>query len=59
VKAKDNLQSKSLRYFVRANENLHGIRFSMAPYREQSWTTNYPLYATEALMPWIEKQYWF
>ena len=54
VKAEENLQSKSLRSFVEANEGLHGLRFSMAPFREQSWMTNYPLYAIEAIMPWTE-----
>ncbi len=49
VNAEDNLQSKSLRLFVEANEGLHGIRLSMSPFREQSWMTNYPLYAAEAL----------
>ena len=56
VKAEENLQSKSLRHFVEANEGLHGTRYSMAPYREQSWMTNYPLYALEATMPWTEKR---
>ncbi len=55
VKAEENLQSKSLRHFVEANEGMHGIRYSMAPYREQSWMTNCPLYAVEAMMPWIEE----
>lgn len=50
VKAENNLQAKSLRLFVEANPNLHGIRFSMSPYREQSWMTNYPLYSVEAVM---------
>ena len=50
VKAEDNLQSKSLRMFIEANQGLHGVRFSMAPYREQSWMTNYPLYAIEAVL---------
>ena len=45
VKAAENLQAKSLRLFVERNPQLHGIRFSMARYREQSWVTNYPLYA--------------
>ena len=45
VKAEENLQAKSLRLFVEKNPSLHGIRFSMAAYREQSWLTNYPLYA--------------
>ena len=50
VKAENNLQAKSLRLFVETNPNLHGIRFSMSPYREQSWMTNYPLYSVEAVM---------
>ncbi len=45
VKAEENVQAKSLRAFVERNPALHGIRFSMASYREQDWTTNYPLYA--------------
>lgn len=45
VKAEENLQSKSLSTFVKNNEGLHGIRFSMSPYREQEWMTNIPLYA--------------
>lgn len=49
VKAEDNLQSKSLRLFVEADNGLHGLRFSMAPYRQQDWMTNYPLYAVEAV----------
>ncbi len=51
VKAEDNLQSKSLRLFVEADNGLHGLRFSMAPYRQQDWMTNYPLYAVEAVEP--------
>ena len=53
VKAENNLQAKSLRLFVKANPDLHGIRFSMSPYREQSWVTNYPLYSVEAVMQQI------
>ena len=45
VKAEENLRSKSLRRFVDDNAGLHGIRFSMADYREQDWVTNVPLYA--------------
>jgi len=45
IKAEENLQAKSLRLFVERNPQLHGIRFSMARYREQDWLTNYPLYA--------------
>ena len=43
VKAEENLQSKSLKTFVERNPGLHGVRFSMSPYREQDWLTNYPL----------------
>lgn len=45
VKAEENLQAKSLRFFVERNKGLHGIRLSMSPYREQDWMTNIPLYA--------------
>jgi predicted AAA+ superfamily ATPase len=45
VKAEENLQSKSLSTFVKNNEGLHGIRFSMSPYREQDWITNIPLHS--------------
>ena len=45
VKAAENLQSKSLRTFVKAHEGLKGIRFSLAPYRRQDWMRNVPLYA--------------
>jgi len=45
VKAEENLKSKSLKAFVDSNPSLHGVRFSMSPYREQEWMTNVPLYA--------------
>ena len=44
VKAEENLQSKSLRFFVEKNAGLHGVRFSMSDYRKQEWMINYPLY---------------
>ena len=50
VKAEENLQAKSLRYFVEKNQQLHGVRFSMSPYREQSWLTNYPLYSVAGVL---------
>ncbi|MBR4815067.1 MAG: ATPase, partial [Paludibacteraceae bacterium] len=53
VKAEENLQAKSLRIFVEKNPALHGIRLSMSPYREQSWMTNYPLYAVSSITPTI------
>ena len=45
VKAEENLQSKSLRFFVEKNAGLHGARFSMSDYRKQEWMINYPLYS--------------
>ncbi len=45
AKAEENLRSKSLSTFVKEHTKLHGIRFSMSDYREQSWMTNVPLYA--------------
>ena len=45
AKAEENLRSKSLSTFVERHSGLHGIRFSMSDYREQSWMTNVPLYA--------------
>ena len=44
VKSEENLKSKSLSTFLQQNENMHGIRFSMSPYREQERMTNVPLY---------------
>jgi hypothetical protein len=49
VKAEENLRARSLRSFVERNPSLHGIRFSMSPYREQEWMTNVPLYSVEWL----------
>jgi predicted AAA+ superfamily ATPase len=50
VKAEENLQSKSLRWFVDHHTGMRGVRFSMSGYREQDWMTNYPLYSVEAIM---------
>ncbi len=47
VKAEENLKAKSLRQYVMNNPGLHGLRFSMSPYREQEWMTNVPLYAVK------------
>jgi uncharacterized protein len=49
VKAEENLKSKSLKVFVEKYENTNAIRLSMSPYRHESWLTNVPLYAVEAL----------
>ena len=45
VKAEEHLRSKSLSSFLEKNPELHGLRFSMADYREQERFTNIPLYA--------------
>lgn len=50
VKAKENLQAKSLRVFVERNPGLKGVRLSMSPYRDQDWLTNYPLYSILAIL---------
>ncbi len=50
VKAKENLQAKSLRVFVEKNPGLKGVRLSMSPYREQDWLVNYPLYSVQAVL---------
>ena len=53
VKAEVNVKSKSLSQFVNnqfSDHHLHGIRFSMLPYKDQDWMTNIPLYAVEAYM---------
>lgn len=50
VKAAENLRAKSLRLFVSSCEGLHGVRFSLSPYREQEWMTNYPLYTAETAL---------
>ncbi|MBR1798785.1 MAG: ATP-binding protein [Bacteroidales bacterium] len=44
VKAEENLKSKSLSTFLQQHDEMHGIRFSMSPYREQERMTNVPLY---------------
>ena len=43
VKAGINLKSKSLSTVLKQDENLKGIRFSMAPYKEQDNIINVPL----------------
>lgn len=45
VKSEENLKSKSLSAFLQQHNDMHGIRFSMSPYKEQDRMTNVPLYA--------------
>lgn len=47
VKAEVNLKAKSLSTVLSQNENLTGIRFSMANYKEQERMVNVPLAFTE------------
>ena len=51
VKAEENLKSKSLSVFLQQHENMHGVRFSMSPYREQERMTNVPLYGAGVYFP--------
>ena len=46
VKSEENLKSKSMSTFLQQHDDIHGIRFSMSPYREQERMINVPLYAT-------------
>lgn len=50
VKAEENLQSKSLRAFIKRYPALRGVRFSLSDFREQEWMTNYPLYSLSYVM---------
>lgn len=45
VKAAENLQAKSLRFFVQKYHPDIAVRTSMSDYREEEWLTNLPLYA--------------
>ena len=50
VKAEENLQSKSLKTFIKAHQGLCGIRFSMADYKEQECTVNVPIYGLRSYL---------
>ena len=49
VKAEENLQAKSLKYFVANNGLPFGVRTSMSDYRKQNKLVNLPLYAISQL----------
>ena len=49
VKAQENLNAKSLKSFVSANQLPYGVRTSMSDYRRQEKLINLPLYAITAL----------
>lgn len=53
IKAAENLQAKSLRAFVEKNKPETAIRTSMSDFREESWLTNFPLYAINRLPDYL------
>lgn len=53
VKAEENVRAKSMAAYISSHPEaqLHGLRFSMKGYEQQSWMTNVPLYAISRLFP--------
>ncbi|HCS20477.1 MAG TPA: ATPase [Bacteroidetes bacterium] len=49
VKAEENLQAKSLKVYCQKYTPSTAIRTSMSDYREESWMSNWPLYAIHLL----------
>lgn len=49
VKAEENLRAKSLAAFCKTYGLKNAVRLSLSNYREESWMTNIPLYATYCL----------
>ncbi len=45
VKAEENLRSKSLATFMKANPQMRALRLSMSGFRRQDWLINIPLFA--------------
>lgn len=45
VKAEENLRAKSLRAFSQKYKDVRSLRFSLAPYRDEGWMKNIPLWA--------------
>ena len=45
VKAKENLQSKSLKVLAEKYKTKYNVRTSMADYKKNDWITNIPLYS--------------
>ena len=52
VKAEDNVRAKSMATYIsnHPDDHLHGLRFSMKGYEQQSWMTNVPLYAISRVL---------
>lgn len=44
VKAEGNVRANSMTNFLKANPDIHAVRYSMLPYKEQEQLTNIPLY---------------
>ncbi len=55
VKAEENLNAKSLKYFVEASHLDFGVRTSMSDYRVQEKLINLPLYALSCLWDVCDK----
>ncbi|MDR3261586.1 MAG: hypothetical protein LBT78_07090, partial [Tannerella sp.] len=49
VKAEENLQAKSLRFFVQKNNSPVAVRTSMSDFKKEAWLTNLPLYAVSEI----------
>jgi predicted AAA+ superfamily ATPase len=47
VKAGGNVRSNSLSMFLEKNPDIHAIRYSLLPYKQQSRLTNIPLCAIQ------------
>jgi hypothetical protein len=56
VKAEENLQAKSLRYYAQKYNPIKAIRTSMTDYYEQDWMINLPLYSILELPDILEKE---
>ena len=50
VKGGTSVKATSLHYYLRLHPQLHAVRLSMLPYREQEQLTNLPLYAAMLLL---------
>lgn len=50
AKAEENVKSKSLKTYIEKHPELHGLRISMLPFRQEEWMDNVPLYAISAYL---------
>ncbi|MCH5239688.1 MAG: ATP-binding protein [Muribaculaceae bacterium] len=49
VKSGENLQSKSLKQFIKEHPGTHAFRLSLSDFRKEQWITNLPLYCASYL----------